>query len=130
MKHEWYEKDGHIFSTEVKSKHSQEFRLGKEYEYQNSIAFNVGSKIAKHIVELHNASLNKVWTAIHAKKPGLKDYGSLYSGKNYWGTSLVVKRGTPNALMEVRFLRASPMVYSYIDIIDGCLPSEEGLIPS
>jgi hypothetical protein len=57
MKHEWYEKDGHIFSTEVKTKHSQDFRLGKEYSYQNAIAFNVGSSVARHIVKLHNESL-------------------------------------------------------------------------
>jgi hypothetical protein len=57
MKHEWYVKDGSVFSTEVKIKCSKDFRLGKNYKYQNAIAFNVGDKLARHIVELHNASL-------------------------------------------------------------------------
>lgn len=57
MKHKWFVKDGSIFSEQVKSKHSQDFRLGKEYEYNEAVAFNVGDKVAKHIVALHNASL-------------------------------------------------------------------------
>jgi hypothetical protein len=58
MKHKWFVKDGSIFSEEVKSKHSQDFRLGKEYKYNEAVALNVGVKVAKHIVDLHNASLS------------------------------------------------------------------------
>lgn len=61
MKHEWYVRDGSVFSTEVKLKCSKEFRLGKNYEHQDSVALNVGKDVAKHLVELHNAWLkNKV----------------------------------------------------------------------
>jgi hypothetical protein len=57
MKHKWYVKDGSVFSTETKLKCSKDFRLGKNYQYQDAIAFNVGNKIAEHIVELHNTRL-------------------------------------------------------------------------
>ena len=59
MKHKWFVKDGSIFSEQVKSKHSQDFRLGKEYQYQEAIAFNVGNRIAQHIVDLHNAEIDR-----------------------------------------------------------------------
>jgi hypothetical protein len=57
LKHKWFAKDGSVFSEQIKSKHSQEFRLGKEYEYHEVVAFNVGHRMAKHLVDLHNASL-------------------------------------------------------------------------
>lgn len=57
MKHEWYAKDGSVFSTKVKLKCSKDFRLGKNYEYQDAVAFNVGKDVAEHLVELHNAWL-------------------------------------------------------------------------
>ena len=57
LKSKWFVKDGSVFSEKVKSKHSQDFRLGKEYEYQEAVAFNVGDRVARHLVELHNASL-------------------------------------------------------------------------
>ena len=57
MKHKWFVKDGSVFSEEIKSKHSQDFRLGKEYKYQEAVAFNVGDRIARHLVKLHNTSL-------------------------------------------------------------------------
>ena len=57
MKHKWFVKDGSVFSEQEKSKHSQDFRLGKEYKYQEAVAFNVGDRIARHLVKLHNASL-------------------------------------------------------------------------
>lgn len=57
LKHEWYAKNGSVFSTRIKQKCNNDFRLGKVYKYQDAVVFNVGDKVAKHIVELHNASL-------------------------------------------------------------------------
>lgn len=57
MKDEWVAIDGSIYFVTEKLKCSKEFRLGKNYVYRDAIAFNVGHAIAKHIVELHNASL-------------------------------------------------------------------------
>ena len=57
LKHEWFAKDGSVFSSQVKQKCSNDFRLGKVYKYQDAVVFNVGNEVAKHIVELHNASL-------------------------------------------------------------------------
>ena len=57
MKFKWFVKDGSIFSEEVKVKQSKDFRLGKQYKVNTCIALNVGNAVAKHIVDLHNASL-------------------------------------------------------------------------
>lgn len=57
MKHEWFVKDGSVFSTEVKIKNNKEYRLGKNFTYNPCIAFNVGNSVAQHIVRLHNESL-------------------------------------------------------------------------
>lgn len=54
MKTTWFVKDGSVFSNVLKSKKSQEFRLGKKYDYYNAIALNVGNEIANHMVKLHN----------------------------------------------------------------------------
>jgi len=59
MKHEWFVRDGSVFSTNTKLKCSKDFRQGKNYEYQDAIAFNVGDSVARHIVQLHNESLKK-----------------------------------------------------------------------
>jgi hypothetical protein len=60
MKDEWVAIEGSIYSVVEKIKCSKEFRLGKNYKYHDAIAFNVGHAIAKHIVELHNASLKNL----------------------------------------------------------------------
>ena len=56
-KFKWFEKDGHIFSEEVKKKTNNDFRFSRVWESNTVIALNVGKSVAKHIVELHNASL-------------------------------------------------------------------------
>ena len=53
MNEKWFVKDGHIFSTEEKVKESKEFRKGKQFKYNEAVAFNVG-RLAHHIVRLHN----------------------------------------------------------------------------
>lgn len=58
MKTAWFVKDGSIFSNVLKSKKSQEFRLGKTYDYYNAIALNVGNELANHIVKLHNEHIH------------------------------------------------------------------------
>lgn len=50
----WVALGGCIF-TEQLYRHKAD--LGKEYHSRQSIAFNVGQKVAEHIVNLHNASL-------------------------------------------------------------------------
>jgi hypothetical protein len=59
MKDEWVAEGGSIYSTKVKLKCSKDFRLGKNYNYRDAIAFNVGQSVAEHIVRLHNESLKK-----------------------------------------------------------------------
>lgn len=54
MKSKWFAKDGSVFSEEVITKKSQEFRLGSNFKYNEAIAFNVGNEIANHMVKLHN----------------------------------------------------------------------------
>ena len=56
-KFKWFEKDGHIFSEEVKKKTNNDFRFSRVWDSNTVIALNVGKKVAKHIVALHNASL-------------------------------------------------------------------------
>jgi hypothetical protein len=57
MNHKWVAQDGHIFSEKVTLKNNKDFRNGRNFECQDAIAFNVGDKLAKHIVELHNNAL-------------------------------------------------------------------------
>ena len=57
MNHKWFARDGHIFSEHVVLKNNKDFRNGDNFECQEAIAFNVGDKVAKHIVELHNNAL-------------------------------------------------------------------------
>ncbi len=57
LKQRWFVEGNSVYSEEVKTKSNQDFRLGKDFTYHEAVAFNVGEKIAKHIVELHNASL-------------------------------------------------------------------------
>lgn len=57
MEAKWFAKDGSVFSEKVTVKKNQDFRLGKTFECQEVIAFNVGNKIAQHIVALHNKEL-------------------------------------------------------------------------
>lgn len=56
-KFKWFEKDGHIFSEEVKKKTNNDFRFSRVWDSNTVIALNVGKKVAQHIVMLHNASL-------------------------------------------------------------------------
>ena len=57
LKHKWFEKDGSIFCVEEKSKQNQDFRKAKEFKYHEAVAFNLGKKLADHIVAMHNATL-------------------------------------------------------------------------
>lgn len=57
MKHKWFVENGHIFSEEVTVMKSRDHPSGNEYQARTSIAFNVGNKVAQHIVDLHNQSL-------------------------------------------------------------------------
>lgn len=59
MKNKWFARDGHVFSEKVVTKKNADFRFGDEFKYNEAIAFNVGQKLAQHIVDLHNASLEK-----------------------------------------------------------------------
>ena len=58
MMHKWFVKDGSIFSTEVKVKNNKDFRLGLNFKTNPCIAFNVGDKLAKYIVDLHNSKID------------------------------------------------------------------------
>lgn len=53
----WFEKDGSVFVVDTKTKKSQDFRLGNNFQVHEVVAFNVGHSVAKHMVQLHNASL-------------------------------------------------------------------------
>lgn len=60
----WVVKDGSIF-TEQKVKMRSEFPGNKtNYEVPVAVAFNVGEDLAKHIVKLHNDSLQTQVTQI------------------------------------------------------------------
>lgn len=54
----WVVKDGSIFVASTEQKYNPDFKV--KYETQAAVAFNVGDKLAKHIVELHNTSLKKL----------------------------------------------------------------------
>ena len=56
---EWVVMGGSIYSAVEKRKHNQDFSRAKDFVYHDVVAFNVGDRLAKHIVELHNASLGK-----------------------------------------------------------------------
>lgn len=51
----WEAVGGNVVSVKKRVSNSKEFRLGKQYEVTDTVAFNVGNSMAKHIVELHNA---------------------------------------------------------------------------
>ena len=51
----WEAVNGNVVSVKKRVSNSKEFRLGKQYEVTDTVAFNVGNSMAKHIVELHNA---------------------------------------------------------------------------
>lgn len=53
-KERWKEWDGHIITERTFHK---KFDSGVERELHGNIAFNVGSELARHIVTLHNRSL-------------------------------------------------------------------------
>lgn len=52
----WEAKGGSIQVTNIKMRKS-DFRFGQHFPSQEMVAINVGSKMAKYIVDLHNASL-------------------------------------------------------------------------
>jgi len=56
LKEKWVARGGSIFSAVVKPGRSD---FGVEYKNQEGVAFNVGQKIAHHIVELHNSKLGE-----------------------------------------------------------------------
>lgn len=49
----WVAIQGSIFTEQEVERQSD---FGKKYKARLSIAFNVGDKLAKHIVQMHNAS--------------------------------------------------------------------------
>lgn len=53
----WVAIDGSVF-CEIKYQTKSDF--GVKYFTQDAIAFNVGQKIAEHIVKLHNVELEKL----------------------------------------------------------------------
>lgn len=55
----WFEKDGHVFSEETKVVKNQDFRLGNTYVHQVAIAYNLGKKVARRIVDDHNKMLEE-----------------------------------------------------------------------
>lgn len=55
----WVAENGNIFVDESYKKRNSDYKYGEFFEARNSIAFNVGQKLAQHIVELHNKSLEK-----------------------------------------------------------------------
>ena len=57
MQYRWYVENGHIFSDEVTVKKAPDFQKGNEFMSRTNIALNVGDKVARHIVDLHNQSL-------------------------------------------------------------------------
>lgn len=60
MNFEWFEKDGHIMSSELVTTSNPDYRPGKEYSYHPTIAFNVGAELASYIVELHNKNIGQI----------------------------------------------------------------------
>ena len=58
MNFEWFEKDGHIMSSELVTTSNPDYRPGTEYGYHPTIAFNVGAGLASYIVQLHNSKLS------------------------------------------------------------------------
>ena len=52
--YKWFEEGGHIFSEETKTIKSQDFRLGNTFQHRVAIAFNVGGRLARQIVDEHN----------------------------------------------------------------------------
>ena len=56
LKEKWVARDRSIFSAVVKPSKSD---FGVDYQDQEAVAFNVGPKIAKHIVEMHNLYIDE-----------------------------------------------------------------------
>ena len=55
----WVAENGNIFVDESFTKRNSDYKYGEFFEVRNSVAFNVGQRVAQHIVDLHNASLTK-----------------------------------------------------------------------
>lgn len=53
----WVVKDGSIFAAESVNQYNPDFKV--RYKMTPAIAFNVGDKLAAHIVELHNKALDE-----------------------------------------------------------------------
>lgn len=60
-KERWVAKNGSIF---CERSYSVKTEYNTKYMTQDSIAFNVGEKVAEHIVALHNASLPHIPNAV------------------------------------------------------------------
>lgn len=57
IKERWIEKDGSIFVEKEKIHYTQ---FHTTYEARKAVAFNLNKDVARHIVKLHNASINTV----------------------------------------------------------------------
>lgn len=53
----WVAKDGSIFAAESVDQYNPDFKV--RYKVTPAVAFNVGDKLATHIVNLHNKALDE-----------------------------------------------------------------------